>query len=161
MTTALKETDYFFCEACLEDKPLDDISWDPRYCQWCFDFLTEEATLVTSFITPKWVPRINKGGSSPLKPLPEDLSANSRGIKAQSRGKLPAYHKKTIMSPLEGAVPVAKIRQLSFDALTEEPRLSKRVAGDKEMSNSERHRNKRMQRTKIKAKKAKGRKGKK
>jgi len=127
MTTALKETAYFFCEACLEDKPQDDISQDPRYCQWCFDFLTEEAARVaTFFFKPKWVPKIKKEGGSPLKPLPEDLSKDSKGVKAQNRGKLPKSHKKTKITTLKGAVPVVKIRQLSFDAMTEEPRLSKR-----------------------------------
>ena len=114
MTTTLKETDYFFCEACLEDKPLDDISLDPRYCRWCCNFLINEAKLITGFATPRWVPKIKKDGGSPLKSPPEDLSKDSRGVKAQSRGKLP------------NGVPMAKIRQLSFDALTEEPWLSKR-----------------------------------
>lgn len=87
MTTALKETSYFFCEGCLEDKSLDDISPDPRYCRWCCDFLTEEAKLLTSLVKPRWVPKVNKGGGSPHKLTPEPLRANSKGSKAESRGK--------------------------------------------------------------------------
>ena len=37
---------HFFCEACLIHKPKDDRSADSRYCQGCFDFLTEEAGIL-------------------------------------------------------------------------------------------------------------------
>ena len=37
---------HFFCEACLIHKPKDDMSADSRYCQGCFDFLTEETGIL-------------------------------------------------------------------------------------------------------------------
>jgi len=47
-----------FCEACLVGKPLDDMSPDPRYCLNCFEFLTQEAELITG--RPKWIPKPQK-----------------------------------------------------------------------------------------------------
>ena len=47
----------FFCEACLMDKLVDRRSPDPRYCQDCYDFLTEEAKLLSGTRCPKWVPK--------------------------------------------------------------------------------------------------------
>lgn len=49
----------FFCGACLMGKPLDDISPDPRYCQGCYEFLNQEATILPQGRRPKWVPRIS------------------------------------------------------------------------------------------------------
>ncbi len=46
----------FFCQACLVGKPADEQSPDPRYCQWCYDFLRKEAALLSTS-PPAWVPK--------------------------------------------------------------------------------------------------------
>ena len=47
----------FWCEACLTGKPAAEQSPDPRYCQNCFTFLLDEATLLPARRkSPKWVP---------------------------------------------------------------------------------------------------------
>ena len=58
----------FFCQACLVDKPLDDISPDSRYCLMCFEFLTKEAELVpASRGKPPWVPVSNRAEVAPSR----------------------------------------------------------------------------------------------
>ena len=59
----------FFCEACLVDKPLDDRSADPRYCQGCCDFLLKEASLFPAKIRPAWMPKIS---ARKVLPIPQD-----------------------------------------------------------------------------------------
>jgi len=64
-----KVSTHFFCEACLVDKPLDDRSADPRYCQGCCDFLLKEASLFPAKIRPAWMPKI---GDKKVLPIPQD-----------------------------------------------------------------------------------------
>ena len=52
-----KEIEVFFCHACLLDKPATEASPDPRYCQGCYDFLLQEAELLSPGKHPKWVPK--------------------------------------------------------------------------------------------------------
>lgn len=50
----------FFCKACLENPPAAAASPDPRYCRFCFDFLTEEAKLLQVTrpgANPNWLPQ--------------------------------------------------------------------------------------------------------
>ena len=51
----------FYCHACLMDKPANEQSPDPRYCQGCFDFLTKEAELLPGGKRPSWKPKIDAG----------------------------------------------------------------------------------------------------
>ena len=47
----------FFCQGCLVGKPLDDQSSDPRYCLSCYEFLLDEAVLLSpNRGKPSWVP---------------------------------------------------------------------------------------------------------
>ena len=51
-------SDSFFCHTCLVDKPDEEQSPDPRYCQSCFTLLAAEAgTLPAKTRIPDWVPR--------------------------------------------------------------------------------------------------------
>lgn len=61
MTTAI-QTNTFFCHTCLTDRPVDEQSSDPRYCQYCFDYLNNhEVPLLSGFpIKPKWMPKVQK-----------------------------------------------------------------------------------------------------
>lgn len=74
---AREPKDYpFFCHACLEDKLADENSPDPRYCQWCYDFLLKEAGMDSSWSKKDWVPRPAKGGEDITPNTPEN---NSKG----------------------------------------------------------------------------------
>ena len=46
-----------FCRACLIGKPASEASPDSRNCQGCYDFLGQEAALLTGTTRPKWIPR--------------------------------------------------------------------------------------------------------
>lgn len=50
----------FFCEAHLEDLPVAQQSYDPRYCQDCCLFLEHEVSLLPAsrWYDPPWAPRI-------------------------------------------------------------------------------------------------------
>ena len=52
----------FFCQSCLEGKRLADISLDPRYCQFCYDFLRKEAEMLSPGKRPSWIPKKAKIG---------------------------------------------------------------------------------------------------
>lgn len=59
---------HFFCLGCLSHINYKAQSKDPRYCQGCFDFLTEEANNMERRGTihrPTWVPRSD--GDIPVK----------------------------------------------------------------------------------------------
>ena len=58
-------TTQFWCSACLQAQPLDDISPDKRYCQSCCDYLIEEAKLLPPNQSPKW-----KQKTKALKAIP-------------------------------------------------------------------------------------------
>ena len=51
---------YFFCQSCLVDNPLDDQSFDERYCQQCCEFLLDEAAQLSQSKKPAWIPRRNQ-----------------------------------------------------------------------------------------------------
>jgi len=53
----------FFCKACLEDRLTAEASPDPRYCQFCFDFLTEQAKQLPPGKRPRWIPKIDSKAS--------------------------------------------------------------------------------------------------
>ena len=57
---ALENAGGFFCEACLGVKTVDERSQDSRYCQGCYDYLTEEAKLLSGSRRPKWIPKPEK-----------------------------------------------------------------------------------------------------
>ena len=48
----------FFCQACLIGKDKTAISPDPRYCQDCYDFLVDEAEILTGHSRVDWKPKI-------------------------------------------------------------------------------------------------------
>jgi len=56
----------FFCKACLEDRPVAEASPDPRYCQFCFDFLRQEAAQLPPGKRPRWIPRMASAVSEGL-----------------------------------------------------------------------------------------------
>lgn len=47
----------FYCQACLMGRPAGEQSPDPRYCQRCYEFLLEEASLLHPTKRPKWIPK--------------------------------------------------------------------------------------------------------
>lgn len=46
-----------FCRACLEDRPAAKAGPDPRYCQFCYDFLIAEAKNLPAGKRPRWIPK--------------------------------------------------------------------------------------------------------
>jgi hypothetical protein len=54
------EKGIFFCAACLQDKPLADISLDHRYCKVCCDFLLAEAGGEWNLRRTSWRPVMSK-----------------------------------------------------------------------------------------------------
>lgn len=56
----------FFCRACLSGRSAAEASLDPRYCQGCYDFLVNEAALLTGTTRPKWIPRQQNGGGNSI-----------------------------------------------------------------------------------------------
>ena len=77
--SALREKEHvdnggFFCQACLEDKPLDDISPDPRYCLGCHKVLSAEAKMLSATKRSRWMPKSLRAKISPEKtiPVPQD-----------------------------------------------------------------------------------------
>lgn len=60
-----------FCHACLVGKPSVEKSPDPRYCQGCNDFLSDEAKRVPVGQYPRWVPKtLADTPVKPQQPLP-------------------------------------------------------------------------------------------
>jgi hypothetical protein len=55
----------FFCQACLEDRPLTEQSQDARYCNSCYEFLKAEAAQLPPGRHPAWLP---KGVTTPQAP---------------------------------------------------------------------------------------------
>lgn len=49
----------FFCRACLTDKPLNEQSYDPRFCNFCYDILLAEVpeTHGSKGGGPWWLPK--------------------------------------------------------------------------------------------------------
>jgi len=63
-------SEFFFCQACLEDNPPNEASPDERYCQDCYEFLLEEAKLLSAGQFPKWRPQHNKQKIEGEKTIP-------------------------------------------------------------------------------------------
>lgn len=74
---------YFFCHACLMDKPDAEKSPDPRYCQYCFDVLKKEAELLQPGKYPNWVPKV---GGIPVNRPAAAVSGHENSDKQASRG---------------------------------------------------------------------------
>jgi hypothetical protein len=77
---------YFWCEACLKARPLDDQSPDPRYCLGCYEFLLKEAILLPPKQgRPKWVPKAKeavKSGAG-ISGYPPRIMATVKGKKSE------------------------------------------------------------------------------
>ena len=52
----VEAADGFWCRSCLISKEIGEQSQDQRYCSGCFEFLLNEAALLTSGKRPEWVP---------------------------------------------------------------------------------------------------------
>lgn len=57
----------FFCHACLEDKPISEQSLDSRYCESCFQFLTNEAKMLSGGKRPAWMPKAPQNTPEPSR----------------------------------------------------------------------------------------------
>jgi hypothetical protein len=72
----------FFCKACLEERAMTEKSLDPRYCQFCFKFLMEEARQLPVGKRPRWIPKNHSGSADShstrqgrrTKPIPHTVA---------------------------------------------------------------------------------------
>jgi len=64
----------FFCSACLVGKPLNDQSADLRYCQGCYEFLSDKAKMLSGTKRPKWVPKSQRLAYRKVIPVSRDIS---------------------------------------------------------------------------------------
>ena len=128
----------FFCQACLVGKPVDEMSPDPRYCQGCYDFLIEEAKLLSGTRRPKWIPKPEK----PDKALEKQCHVARGGDGILSTLESPKIEEDIIKPSVEPepvsqkgrkkpVLPVGDIGQLSFEGMGAKaiaPQLRKRNA---------------------------------
>ena len=107
-----------YCLACLVGKRQGEMSEDTRYCQNCFDFLSEEAKLIGSQ-RPAWIPKKNalqsKIKAGKVIQVKEDTDKEKRklltvnkntviGNNLEARGRQKTYRKQEL--------PVGFIKQL-------------------------------------------------
>lgn len=64
-------SELFFCQTCLEDKPIGVQSPDLRYCQGCYIFLLNEAEILPAGKRPAWIPKPQKAyqGGGKAQPI--------------------------------------------------------------------------------------------
>jgi len=136
--TALENAGGFFCEACLGVKTVDERSQDPRYCQGCYDYLIEEAKLLSGPGRPKWIPK----PENPDKALEKQCHVARGGAGISSTLESPKIEVDKIQPPVEPepvsqkgrkkpVLPVGDIVQLSFEGMGAKaiaPQLRKRNA---------------------------------
>ena len=69
---------HFFCHACLVHRPVDDRSPDERYCQQCFEFLSDEmaAAKKNNQKQAAWWPKIT-AEKQPQETAPEKCAKNA------------------------------------------------------------------------------------
>ncbi|MFC1995182.1 helix-turn-helix domain-containing protein [Chloroflexota bacterium] len=72
------KSDNFWCHACLDDKPIEKLSFDSRYCRGCCEFLLNEARMLSPSKHPAWIPKPQdaKKPSENLYQVPEVVSGN-------------------------------------------------------------------------------------
>ena len=113
----------FWCNACLVGKPASELSPDPRYCQFCYEFLLDEAKLLTG--KPAWVPRQKpepkKGDKEKVKVAGVGL-LNMSILKSEKTSMdiiQPVTPKGTRgkRGPKQRALPVEMIRQWADDGM--------------------------------------------
>jgi len=128
----------FFCQACLVGKTVDEMSPDPRYCQGCYDFLIEEAKLLSGPRCSKWIPKPEK----PYKALEKQCHVARGGDGILSTLESPKIEEDIIKPSVEPepvsqkgrkkpVLPVGDIGQLSFEGMGAKaiaPQLRKRNA---------------------------------
>lgn len=71
----------FCCHACLMDKPANEQSPDPRYCQGCYEVLEQEASLLTErgyTKHPAWWPVAqNQGKKEKIPTIPQSRNMST------------------------------------------------------------------------------------
>ncbi|MFC2122092.1 hypothetical protein ACFLRP_00195 [Bacteroidota bacterium] len=107
-----------YCHACLDGKPVIEQSPDPRYCQGCYEFLLDEAKLVTRWKIPDWVPKTSS--EQLAKPVQRVLERDKSG----ENGDIPTLK----LSTLSGRPMSYKKRALPEDLIE---RLNKHGLGSK------------------------------
>jgi hypothetical protein len=123
----------FFCQACLVGRPSSEQSPDPQYCQSCYGFLLNEASLLPSSQKPAWKPVLNLKDTAykPFlegeKPLPiQTPLQNTKEVLVHSKSEqTQAYQNLTQGRPKPSVggrprkdIPVDLIHRLSEEGLS-------------------------------------------
>ena len=92
-----------FCEACLADKQQSEMSEDTRYCKDCYDFLLEEATLISGNRRPGWIPKKSKAlhakmGQAKQCLIPQDTGGIKSTLK-EEKSKVDTIQPPTLLRP--------------------------------------------------------------
>jgi hypothetical protein len=101
----------FWCHACLDDKPIEEQSFDSRYCLGCCDFLLNEVNMLSGNKRPAWIPKPQDG-----KIPPENL-----------------YQVQTVVSGNMSTLENKKITVDIFEAMTPRRMLGKRGPKQKDL----------------------------
>ncbi len=139
MTTEVAEkTTTLMCHACLEDKPSSERSTDERYCQWCFDFLTEEAkqysgraTWITRTAPVRHKARKDKSVVKEIARLKEKANGGKKksAITTQNAASKHQADKMAVTPPeSEGRSPTHKIKKANKpETITKPPVLTEKA----------------------------------
>ena len=122
----------FYCHACLEDKPANEQSLDPRYCHGCCEFLLNEAKILPRGKRPSWIPTINRE-ASPSEPEPLSLRAKqgveqARGCNKISIGVLDRVGSKRGRRRI--SIPMELIAQITKEGITSCRGISQRLKSE-------------------------------
>lgn len=122
MTTTALQTNTFFCQGHLTDRPIEEQNKDdPRYCDSCREYFDNfEVPLLSNFpIKPKWLPKVQKEEAEksainqdihPITPPKQLLHTVKTHPSASGNGKRGR--------PRQPSTPYKKIIQLSHQGKT-------------------------------------------
>jgi len=118
---------HFYCFACLEAIPVDDVSPDGRYCINCFEFLQQEAELLPETKRPRWIPKASKNSALKTIHVPSDdvLILSTVNDKKTTVDKIGAVTGLSKRGRKKAALPVESIRKMAAAGMG-----SKRIAAE-------------------------------
>jgi hypothetical protein len=79
---------HFYCKTHMTARPNSEKSPDPRYCQGCYEFLLNEAAMLSPNKKPSWVPK--DGGTPDLNHADTKQSNKNDVTKIIQQGNLPS-----------------------------------------------------------------------
>ena len=117
----------YFCGACLVGKT--EMSLDPRYCQGCYEFLLEEAKMLSGTRRPQWIPNPKITGEKP-RYVPQQGNIIKSTLK-EEKSKVDTIQPPTLLrpqakrGPKHRVLPEDLIRSLAADGMGSKAIVSK------------------------------------